>query len=165
MEIPNDAQPSWLIINGLIGRSDGKEHDGCCVYQVQPSQEHEHVSQSSEFVHKERSDDVIEHSLFFFLKNQMINNSARQAFLGPVDAVCSPCTRATRKPNSCLQCNLRQETDDRFRLLGYFANPNHRMVRMIHMTQSSQHIKKVDDVNGFDQMQHRTGQCEYCQVL
>jgi hypothetical protein len=130
--IPNDGRPRWIIIDDLMSEvggtketnnlfTKGSHHRNFSVFFITQNafkKEHRTMSLNAQY--------------YFWFKNPRDNlsivNFAKQAFPGNTRAVVDAYKQATREPWTFLLMDLRQETDDRARLLGNYASENKPMV-------------------------------------
>lgn len=131
-DIPNDGQHRWLVIDDLMDEVVGKKLLNTLYTKYS---HHRNVSVffivQNVFVRDLRTVSL-NTQYFWFFKNprdkQTIDNFARQAYPGRVDAVRQAFRDATSRPYSCLLWNMRQEADDRHRLIGNFAAADSPMI-------------------------------------
>lgn len=131
-DIPNDGQMRWLILDDLMEEAAGKSgtnnlytkgshHRNICVFFVT----------QNPFLKSLRTMSLNTH-YFFFFKNPrdglMIVNFAKQAFPGMAATIRAVYKKATTRPWSYLFVDMRQETNDRFRLIGNYADPDRDMI-------------------------------------
>jgi hypothetical protein len=125
-EIPSDARPRWVIIDDLMNEissqtsidnlfTKGSHHKNISVFFVTQNpfkKEHRTMSLNAHY--------------YFWFKNPRdklsVVNFTKQAFPGIASKVLDVYTKATTQPWSYLLFDLRQETDDKHRLIGDYAS-------------------------------------------
>lgn len=123
-EIPKDGKNRWLIIDDLMSETSGKKDMNTLYTKFS---HHLNISVffvvQNLFVKENRTLSLNSH-YFFLFKNPRdsvgITNLAKQAFPGNVKFVQEAYRDATKQPYSFLLLDLRQETDERMRLIGNF---------------------------------------------
>ena len=131
-DIPNDGQHRWLIIDDLMEEAMGKHETNSLFTKTS---HHSNISVffllQSLFKKEARTISLNTH-YFFLFKNPRdrlsITNFARQAFPGKTDFIRESFEDATTKPHSFLLLDLRQETDERLRVIGNFASSTSPMI-------------------------------------
>ena len=125
MDIPNDGLHRWLVVDDLMEEVMAK---GLMNSLYTKYSHHKNVTVFfivQNLFAKNMRTVSLNTQYFFLFKNprdkQTIDNLAKQAFPGRVDAVREAYAMATSAPYSCLLWNMRQETDDRYRLVGNYA--------------------------------------------
>lgn len=131
-DIPNDGEPRWLILDDLMDEVGGKSETDKLYTK---HSHHRNISVffivQNLFKKEHRTMSLNTHYLFLF-KNPRdkltIESFARQAFPGRVSSVRDAFERATSEPWTSLLIDMRQETSDKARLLGNYADPFKPMV-------------------------------------
>ena len=129
--LPGDGKSRWLIIDDLMEETSGKDSTNNLFTK------HSHHRNISVFFivqhlfkKNNRTLSLNAHYMFLFKNPRdraFIDHLARQAFPGKVKAVRSVYERVTRAPYSFLLVDMRQETDERCRLLENFATAGRQM--------------------------------------
>lgn len=127
-DIPKDGKNRWLIIDDLMGEQSGTKEMNSLYTKFS---HHLNISVffvvQNLFVKENRTLSLNSH-YFFIFKNPRdgtaITNLAKQAFPGKVKFVQEVYQDATKNPYSYLLMDLRQETDERLRLVGNFFPKN-----------------------------------------
>ena len=130
-DLPNDGRPRWLIIDDLMEEVSGKDSVNNLFTKYS---HHRNISVffmvQNLFKKANRTITLNAHYMFLF-KNprdkQFIDHLARQAFPGKVQQVRQVYERVTTEPYSFLLLDMRQETDERCRLIENFAVPGKTM--------------------------------------
>jgi hypothetical protein len=131
-DIPRDGKPRWLIIDDLMSEVSGKSETNNLFTKIS---HHRNVSvffiTQNPFKKENRTISLNAHYYFWF-KNprdgQSIVNFAKQAFPFKTGAVLDAYGKATKDPWSFMLIDMRQETRDRWRLIGNFASLSKPMV-------------------------------------
>ena len=120
-DIPNDGLHRWLVVDDLMEEVMAKG----LLNSLYTKYSHKNVTVFfivQNLFAKNMRTVSLNTQYFFLFKNprdkQTIDNLAKQAFPGRVEAVREAYAKATSAPYSCLLWNMRQETDDRYRLVG-----------------------------------------------
>ena len=125
-DVANDGKNRWLIIDDLMQETSGKDDTNSLYTKYS---HHMNISVffivQNLFVKANRTISLNSH-YFFLFKNPRdgttVRNLANQAFPGKTAYVMEAFKDATFKPYSYLLIDLRQETDDRMRLIASYAS-------------------------------------------
>lgn len=129
-------RPRWLIIDDLMDELAGKSSTNNLFTK---GSHHRNVSvyfvTQNPFKKEYRTVSLNAHYYFWF-KNPRdklsVVNFAKQAFPGAASAVLRAYDLATARPWSCLLIDMRQETDEKCRLIADYAS-NERPMRVFHV--------------------------------
>jgi hypothetical protein len=124
-DIPNDGKHRWLILDDLMNELGGKDQTNKLFTK---NSHHRNISVffivQNLFKKEHRTMSLNTHYMFIF-KNprdkSSIEHFARQAFPGKVPFVREAFEDATSKPYSYLLLDMRQETNDKLRLIGNYG--------------------------------------------
>ena len=130
-EIPKDGRPRWLIVDDLMSEAGGTNETNNLFTK---GSHHRNVSAffvtQNPFRKEHRTMSLNAHYYFWF-KNprdkQSVVNFAKQAFPSKTKAVLDAYARATEEPWTFLLIDLRQETEEKCRLIANYANPDEPM--------------------------------------
>ena len=124
-DVPNDGKSRWIVLDDLMDEAGGKREANALFTK---HSHHRNVSAffvTQNFFKKElRTMSLNAHYLFLF-KNprdgSFITNLGKQLMPGKSRALTESYADATKKPHSYLLVDLRQDTDDRVRLIGDYG--------------------------------------------
>ena len=131
-DMVNDGRNRWLIIDDLMEEGRGKENTNALYTKYS-----HHMNISVFFIvqnlfPKGNRTVSINTQYFFLFKNPRdatsVGHLGRQVYPGKKKFISETFEEATKLPYSYLFMDLKQETDDRLRLIGNFASQNKSMV-------------------------------------
>jgi len=131
-KIPLDGQHRWIVLDDLM-EEIGNQSETRKLF----TKKSHHMNISVLFLvqnlfHPDMRTISINTQYFFMFKNPRdklgITSLAKQCFPGKTKYVLQCFEKATYKPYSYLMMDLRQETDERFRLIGNFGSLSENMI-------------------------------------
>ena len=130
-EVPTDGKPRWIVVDDLMEEVSG---GGTMNNLFTKYSHHRNLSVFfliQDLFKKKNRTLTLNAQYMFLFKNPrdklFIDNLARQAFPGKVKQVRQVYEKVTQDPYSFLLLDMRQETDERCRLVENFAVPNKQM--------------------------------------